>query len=255
MNKLINHFLRIIFVKNTWLIVLFLLGFVPYALVQFVPLEESPTLFQPAYAQASWIMLWVVSLAWLLFQHAQLGNNLSSFGLGEYLQARGIGRFSQLAAFAVNALLWLLPCVVLVVLLNMWLSLPSKPQEQGMWIVLNWQYASLLVLVVWPLSVFAASLATRFGAIIGFVMPASMAWFGFSGLEYLLQMNKANPNAILQVLISVSPHYYLANPLQRMIFKLGALPWDGFAGIALYLGCFGLVLMMLGCLLLRPVKA
>ncbi len=88
-----------------------------------------------------------------------------------------------------------------------------------MWVATNLQYAALFLLVVTPLMMVAASVGSRFGSTVGYLIPLCMSVYGMYGVGYLAMMTDVQSNLLLDWLYVVSPHYHLADLTPRLVFR------------------------------------
>ena len=76
--------------RKVWIIALLCVLVLPLILPYLTSYERNPSLIEPARAQAAWICLGVVSLAWVLYQAARFGDDSARSGLGSYFLSAGI---------------------------------------------------------------------------------------------------------------------------------------------------------------------
>lgn len=231
--------LSTIFRRKTWAIALLLVCVAPFALSRLSSGTENPALMKPALAQATWAMAWISAIIWGLFNAASLGDSHVKSSIGEYFLSQGKSSTRQLGEIWLAIFLFTLPLALGAAFVCIAGASPSLADEHRMWITLNFQYALLFVLVLAPLLAFSIALATRFGNICGFVIPAFLLLYGLYGVGYLQLFAQQNP--ALQVLADYSPHYHLADLTPRLRYKLGAIAWSHFPTLLAYFG--GLLLI------------
>lgn len=236
--------LTTIFQRKVWLIALLCVLLFPIVLPHLTPVDVNPTLLEPARAQAAWVTLWIVSIAWVLFQAAGFGDNTAKSGLGAYFLSQGVSRVSQMIQVWLACVTFLLPLVVITVAICLIGAMPSGDGQAKMWIATNLQYASLFILVISPLMMLAASIGSRFGATIGYIVPVSLALYGMYGVGYLAMMTEVDNNPLLDTLYVISPHYYLADLTPRLVFKQGSMVGKEFLQLVIYFVAIKLVFTM-----------
>ena len=222
-------------VRKTWVVVLLLALVLPFVLPLLTPWEANVKLLPPARAQTSWGLAWVLGVLWTLSQAARFGDGNSRSGIGHYLQARGFSPWRQLLSIWSAILLCLLPVVICAVLVCDLFSRPANPDEASQWIITNFQYAALYILTMAPLALLAIALASRFGAMVGYVVPTALCLYGLYGVGYLGMTIRMSGNPALEWLYVISPQYHLADLTPRLIFKMGNLPASDFLACAIYL--------------------
>lgn len=240
--RLFRLTLATIFQRKAWIITLLVVCALPFGLAQLSSGTENPALMKPALAQATWAMAWLTAVCWGLFAAASLGDRHVEHGTGEYFQSQGISPTRQLAEIWLAVLIYVVPLALGAALVSIAGASPALADERGMWITLNFQYALLFILALAPLLALATALASRFGAICGFVLPAFLIYYGLYGVGYL-QLS-AKQNLMLQWLADYSPHYHLADLTPRLRYKMGSIDWHQFPILLAYFG--GLLLIQTG---------
>jgi hypothetical protein len=219
------------------------------------PYESNPSLIEPARAQAAWGCLWVVTIAWLFFQAARFGDDTARSGLGAYFLSSGVSGLSQMMQIWLACLSFLLPLVLVALAICFIGAMPSDSAQAQMWIATNLQYAALFLLVVTPLMMVAASVGSRFGSTVGYLIPLCMSVYGMYGVGYLAMMTDVQSNLLLDWLYVVSPHYHLADLTPRLVFRHGSMLSSEFLQLVIYFAGIKIVLAMLSTLTFQPKAA
>jgi hypothetical protein len=246
--------LKTIIARNTYLVFLLVLVVLPLALPYLTPWEEKPSVFAPARAQTAWSLLWLITLVWLFYQAASMGHDGASQGVLEYLKTLGMKRRSQMGQLWANSLLFCGICLVLVLGISLLLARPDNPEETGMWVATNLQYALLYLLAVGPLFLLATALGTRINGTAAYVITVGLAVYGLYGIGYLDFFLSQSGNPVVDLLYVLSPHYHLADLTNRLVFQMGPLEGSAFAKITAYLIGLGIVIVGVGTLLFREKK-
>jgi len=223
-----------IFQRKAWVICLFAILVVPFALPMISTATEKPILMQPARIQAAWSTLWVCALIWGLFTASREGETNAKTGIGEYFQTTGMSPTRQLLEIWLAMLAFIVPLAIITGALCYFTTAPADAKERAMWLVLNAQYVALFLLVVAPLLALSTALASRFGGITGFAATLGLTLYGLYGVGYLDNMLKVDENPLMRSIWVFSPHYHFADLTQRLYFKSGALPMAGFWAMTLY---------------------
>lgn len=223
-----------IFQRKAWVICVFAVLVLPFALPLISSATEKPLLVQPARILAAWGTLWVCALFWGLFTAAREGESNAKSGIGEYFQTTGVSATRQLFQIWLAVFAFVAPLAILTALVCQFGASPSDPVEHSMWWTLNIQYAALFLLVIGPLLAFAIAIASRFGGITGFTVTLLITLYGLYGVGYLDSMLKVEQNPFLRSVWLFSPHYHFADLTQRLYFKAGALPTGAFWSMTLY---------------------
>lgn len=226
--------LATIFQRKAWAICLFAALTLPFALPAISSASEKPILVQPARIQAAWATLWTCSLLWGLFTAAREGENNAKSGIGEYFHTTGVSPTRQLFEIWLALFSFIAPLALATTLLCQFAATPANPMERSLWWILNFQYFLLFLVVIGPLLLLAAALASRFGGITGFSVSLLLALYGLYGVGYLDNMLQLEENPLLNGLWLFSPHYRFADLTQRLLFKSGPLPTDAFWTMILY---------------------
>lgn len=240
--------------RNTYLVFLLMLFLLPLVLPNLIPYEEKPDLFKPARAQTAWGLLWVVSLVWLFFQAAQIGHDGASQGVLEYFKTLGVKRRSLILQLWANSLLWCVSCLLLVLAISLTLAMPANPEEVGMWVATNLQYALLYLLVVVPLFLLATTLGTRLNATAAYVITAALAIYGLYGIGYLDFFLSQSGNPVVDAIYVISPHYHFANLTNRLVYNMGPLETSAFIKMLLYFAALDSVIIGVSALLFQEKK-
>ena len=220
--------------RKVWVVALLCVLVLPLVLPYLTSYESNPTLIEPARAQAAWICLWVVCLLWLLFQAARFGDDSSRSGMGAYFLSKGVSRFSQMMQIWLACMTFLLPLSLITVAVCLIGAMPGNEEQVGMWIVTNFQYLALFLLVVIPLTLVSISMGSRFGSTLGYLVPLSLSLYGIYGVGYLDMMTSVEGNVMIEWLYIVSPHYHLADLTPRLVFKHGSMLGSEFFELVAY---------------------
>lgn len=238
--------------RKSWVICLFAVLVLPFALPMISSATEKPLLVQPARVLAAWGSLWFCTLVWGLFTAAHEGEANAKSGLGEYFLTSGSSATSQLLQIWLAIFSYIAGFTVVTALVCHFAATPADPVERAMWGVLNAQYTAIFLIVTAPLLALSTAVASRFGSVTGFTFPLLIALYGLYGVGYLENMLKLESNSLLQAVWLCSPHYRFADLTQRLYFKTGALPSQAFWMTTLYfMGIFA-VHLGLSRLLFRP---
>lgn len=178
--------------------------------------------------------LWICALVWGLFTASREGENNAKSGLGEYFQTTGLSATRQLFEIWLAVFSFIAPLVMIAACICQFAAAPSDPVERSMWLILNVQYTTLFLLVVAPLLALATAIASRFGAIAGFVFTLFLTVYGLYGVGYLDSMLKIEQNPFLRSVWLFSPHYNFADITQRLFFKSGPIATPAFWSMTLY---------------------
>ena len=76
-----------------------------------------------------------------------------------------------------------------------------------MWWATNLQFAVLFLLTIGPLALLGVGLASRFGALIGYILPTALCLYGLYGVGYLGMTIKMRDNPVLEWVYALSPQY------------------------------------------------
>jgi len=229
--------------RKSWVLVMVLAVLLPVVLPYFTPWEATTKLLQPARAQTAWSYTWVVGVLWTLSQAARFGDHNSRTGIGAYFRSQGCGPIRQIFGMWAAIMLFLLPVVVVAVVMCLAFAMPADAVEAAMWWATNLQFAVLFLLTIGPLALLGVGLASRFGALIGYILPTALCLYGLYGVGYLGMTIKMRDNPVLEWVYALSPQYHLADLTPRLIFKMGHLPAADFV---MYVGYFGAVTLVLG---------
>ncbi|MBC7980886.1 MAG: hypothetical protein H7Y36_10020 [Armatimonadetes bacterium] len=220
--------------RKAWAICAFAVTALPFALPMISSATEKPLLIQPARILAAWGTLWTCTLLWGLFTAAREGETNAKTGVGEYFQTTGVSATRQLLEIWLAVFSFVAPLAIITALVSQFGAAPADAAERSMWWILNLQYTALFLLVMAPLLALATAIASRFGGITGFTVTLFIAIYGLYGVGYIEHMLKLEENPILRSLWVYSPHYSFADLTQRLLFKRGSLPVDGFWNVVLY---------------------
>ncbi|MGB2010889.1 MAG: hypothetical protein ACPHYF_05130 [Akkermansiaceae bacterium] len=238
--------------RKVWMVALLCVFLLPILLPYLTPHEINPSLIEPARAQAAWVCLWVVAIAWLFFQASRFGNDTARSGLGAYFLSSGVSGLSQMIQIWLACLSFLLPLVAITVAVCLIGAMPSESSQAKMWIATNLQYAALFLLVVTPLMMLAVSAGSRFGSTIGYLIPLCLSVYGIYGVGYLAMMTDVQSNLLLDWLYVISPHYHLADLTPRLVFKHGSMLGSEFLQLVVYFAGIKIVLAMISTFTFQP---
>lgn len=213
-----------IFRRKTWAICVFAVLALPFFLPMVSMASERPSILQPARIHAAWGTVWACSLLWGLFTAARQGELNSKSGLGEYFLTTGVRATRQLFEIWLAVMTFVAPLAILGTIICLVFAMPGDLGERSMWWTLNFQYLTLFLLAIAPLTGLTIALASRFGGIAGFAVTLGLAFYGLYGVGYLDNMLKLEENPILQGVWLFSPQYRWADLTQRLYFKLGVIP-------------------------------
>lgn len=241
--------------RKVWIVAFLSVLVLPIILPYLTPYESSPTLIEPARAQAAWVTLWVVSVAWVLFQASRFGDETSRSGMGAYFLSTGVTRISQMFQIWIACMTFLLPLVIVTVAVCLIGAMPGGEEQAKMWIATNMQYAALFCLVIAPLAMLAISLGSRFGGTVGYIVPVGLSVYGLYGVGYVGMMTSVQQNAFLDWIFVLSPHYHLADLTPRLVFKQGSMLSSEFLQFVVYFVGLKLVLTMISTMCFRAKQA
>lgn len=237
--------------RKAWLIVLLAAILLPLVLPYFTPYEANIRLLEPARAQAAWVVAWIIAILWTLAQAASFGDKNSRAGLGAYFRSQGLGPVRQIFSIWSAVMLFLLPVVFCAVVICLVTAMPADSGEASMWVMTNLQFAVLFLLVIGPLALLAVGLASRFGSMVGYVVPTTLCLYGLYGVGFLGETVKSRDNPLLEWVYALSPQYHLADLTPRLIFKMGHLPSADFLTYLVYFAAVTLVISSCATLLFR----
>lgn len=229
--------------RKMWVVVLLAAILIPLVFPLFVPYETATKLLEPARAQAAWTATWIIGIVWTLSQAARFGDSNSRTGIGAYFRSQGIGPIRQIFSMWSAIMLFLLPMVAVAVGVCLIFAMPQNAEEASMWVATNFQFSALFLLTIGPLALLGVSLASRFGALIGYIVPTSLCLYGLYGVSYVGMLIKLRENPVVEWVYALSPQYHFADLTPRLIHKMGHLPSSEFVG---YLTYFGVITLILG---------
>ena len=248
-------FLATIKHHNVWLLWLVLAIVVPVVFPYMTPKEQDPTIFEPARAQAAWLILGFTALSWGLFQGAAFGDTLAIHGLGEYFASQGVSRLSQLCQTWLASFVAILPMLAVAMVSCLVWAMPGAEVEKASWIRLVFQFAMLFALVFACLLFLAIGLATRMGLAGAYVVTVSLALHGLYGVGILKLFTDVHANSLMEIFWTFSPHYHLGDLTRRLVFKLGHMPATDFLNVVYYLVGLLAIHFTLACLAFKPRRA
>ncbi len=223
-----------LFARKAWFFVIFAALVLPFTLPYLTPWETNVKLLEPARAQVTWSVAWLVAIFWTFTSAARFGEANSRTGLGAYFRSRGMGRLRQMFEIWLGCMVYLLPVVGISVAVCLTAAMPSHSEEASMWVATNLQFALLFLLAVGPLALLCVSLGSRFGALVGYIVPVTLFLYGLYGVGYIGMMIRQQGGVVLEWIYAVSPHYHLADLTNRLVFKMGDLPSDTFGTLLVY---------------------
>lgn len=244
----------LIFYKKTWVVALFTMILIPLVFPYMTPYEYNLGILEPARAQAAWGCALFLSALWGLHLSAKLGEYFQRTHLADYFYSMGMSKLSLLFQTFLVSAIWITSLVLIAVCICLFFCSPTHPIEAMMWRSSTYQFGALLLLIFLPLSLLATALASRFSALISYVLTVGLTVYGFYGVGYLEQFLSKQPMPLLDAVWHISPHYHVGDLTTRFIFKMGALPQQSFVTTTLYLLAVGLLLAGLGMLLFRGKK-
>lgn len=247
-----------LFARKAWFFVLFAAVLLPLTLPYMAPHETNVRLLEPARAQVAWSLAWIIALFWTFTQATRMGEANARTGLGAYFRSRGMGRLRQMMEIWLGCLIYLLPVVAVTLAVCLIAAMPEAKAEASMWVATNLQYALLFLMTVAPLALLGVALGSRFGSLVGYVVPVALCLYGLYGVGYLgMMIRLPDQNIALEWLYAISPHYHLADLTNRLTFKLGSLSGEIFGSLLLYFLGVALVVGTLSTTLFRtePLKA
>ncbi|MCU0794369.1 MAG: hypothetical protein MUF31_00335 [Akkermansiaceae bacterium] len=228
--------------RKTWVLVYLSMLLLPFALPHIAPVEELPKLVQPARAHAAWQLAWLLGIFWGLSQAARLGDGNSRTGVGNLLRSQGVGPLSQLGSLWLGLMVYLVPVALVAALICSTAAAPAYEGEKGMWYATNAQFVLLYLLAMGPLALLGIGIASRFGAMVGLMVPVALGLYGLHGVGYLGDTIKMGGNPVLEWAYIISPHYHLADLTPRLLFKMGGLAGGALGEYVVYFLVLGLVL-------------
>lgn len=244
-----------IITRKTFAIFAMLLLTIPFVLPYMTPWETKPSILEPARAQASWWMLWVAAACWLLFQGASIGDRWASHGILEYFKTLGKNRINQMFQIWLACFSIFTGMIVITFCISTLTAMPNDPIEAHHWLITNIQYAMLFLLVTAPLLLLSIAMGTRFRGAVAYAVTLGLLVHGLFGIRYLEVFLADNKSPLLNFIYVVSPHYHLSDLTSRLVFKLGAVPWNELGNIALYLGGLGVLTIGFSIQLFKEVKS
>ena len=246
-----------LFARKAWFFVIFAALVLPFTLPYVTPWETNINLLEPARAQVAWSVAWLVAIFWTFTTAARFGESNSRTGLGSYFRSRGMSRLRQMFEIWLGCMVYLLPVVGIALAVCLTAAMPGNSKEASMWVATNFQFALLFLMTVGPLALLCVSLGSRFGALVGYVVPVTLCLYGLYGVGYIGMMIRQEGSALLEWVYAVSPHYHLADLTDRLVFKMGNLPTATFATLLVYFVGVTLVLTIFStsCFRTEPLRA
>jgi hypothetical protein len=234
--------------RKVWVVALLWLLLIPAVLPNIMSYNIS--LVQPARAQAVWVSLWLLSITWIFFQGARLGEDTARSGLGAYFSSVGVSKTRQLFQISGACSSFFLSLIVIAVAICLFTAMPGDSKQAEMWVMLNVQYGLLFFFVTAPLLLLSIALGSRLGTTVGYVVPLALVLYGLYGVNHMGSL-LSGKDAGLEWLFVFSPHYHLADLTERMVFKQGSLVTSEFLQILGYFTGIGLVTSVISILCFR----
>jgi hypothetical protein len=214
--KLFKLTFHILLARKAWVVALFCVGALPFILPALVPSEFALGLVEPARAQAAWVLLWVVSIFWLVGQASRQGEHNVKTGIGTYFHSMGQGSFGQLAEIWLAHAAILVPLVITAILVCCLGAAPDGKEMAADWVVTNLQYGALFLMVMLPLLALALGLGSRFGSLVGYLTTVGLTLYGLYGVGYLEVATKVEQNELIRFIYAFSPQYHLADLTEQL---------------------------------------
>lgn len=229
--RLFRLTLSTLFRRKSWILCLLATAVIPFMLVQISGATENRALEKPALAQATWAMAMLSAIFWAFYSAAFQGESNARSGVGEYFLTTGVSTGRQLLEIWLAVFIYVIPLPLVSATICAVAASPALANEKSMWLVVNFQYVMLFLLVMGPLVALAIAVAARFGSLTGFLVSAALTLYGLYGVGYVKLVEN---NPALRWLWLASPHYHLADPTDRLRYKLGIIAWDKFALLLAY---------------------
>ncbi|MEP4078232.1 hypothetical protein [Haloferula sp.] len=240
-----------LWVRKTWIVILLAIILLPFVGPYIAPVEEAPKLLPPARAHTAWMVAWMVGILWGLSQGAKSGDGNARTGVGNLLRSMNVGYFRQMLGIWSALMVYLVPLVLIAMLISIFAAMPGAEVERGYWVATNLQFALLYLLTLGPLVLLAIGLASRFGSMVGYVVPGALCLYGLYGVGYLGETIKMGGNPLLEWVYIISPQYHLADLTPRLLFKMGALKAADFGAYAGYFLIIAVVMLAVSRLSFR----
>ena len=247
-------YLSSLFSRKVILVFALLLPLFAVFLPELAPVALKPSLIEPARAQASWVLLWLVTVIWIFVEASSTGHRWRRGGIFELLLPASSARFPKATlVLQLNAGL-LCPSILLLtetILVSLFLCAPSDPAEARLWSVTNFQYGSLYLMITAPLCLLAFCLGTRLNPVVSWLTVAALLIYGMVIQERFAPFLSGGGMASTSGRLFL-PHYHLADLTDRLVFKLGPLPAGVFGQFLLYFGGWGIIISLIALTLFRP---
>jgi len=124
--------LATIFQRKIWVVAFLSVLVLPVVLPYLTPYETNPTIVEPARAQAAWVTVWVVAIAWIFFQAARFGDEASASGMGSYFLSAGVSRVSQLFQIWLACMTFFLPLALLTLIVCLVGAMPGDKEQASL---------------------------------------------------------------------------------------------------------------------------
>ncbi len=243
--------LNTLFQRKVWVIILLLVGVLPWFAHYFTAGSYNPTLLEPSRIHLVWMLSWIATLTWGLHQGSAAGNDLVQQKTGEFFFATGKGRLSQIFQIWLSIACFLVPISAIAFVVSGILSAPSAPEESTFWLTVNFQALILKLAVELQLLFLAIALGSRLGTTVGLLVPSLLAFASMGVLPLISAQENIQNSPVLNLIWRIAPHYDLADLSKMMQFKLGALPSEVFMYTLGYLLGYGFIVFVLSLVLFR----
>lgn len=240
--------------QKTVFILLLLLAVGPFVFQQMTNFVADPSVIAPARAQAAWQFAWAGVALWLSYQAANLGGEHVRNKMGEYFLSRGEGKSSQMLALSLCSLVFAVVIAIIPMLVSIFAAAPSDPAEFKHWVVLCMQHGVLVLLLAMPVTQFAISLASRFGALVGYTGAVFLYFLGFYAVLAVEKIVISEDVFYMDLLYVILPHYYLADVTHRFVHAQGAMTNTEFSAVFEYLAGWGILLSVVSYCIFTPKK-
>jgi len=237
-------FLATIIQHKVWVVWILLLGVGALVFPTMTPWEQEPSLIEPARAHTVWVLFWLISLTWVLYQAAAIGTRLRRDGLGDYFASQGSSQLSQMLQGWSAVMVFVIGFTLIAGAITIFGASPAAEDQATAWSQLTLQYMLLAGISIGSLVFLALSLGTRVGATVAYLVTLGLGLHGLYGVGYLRMFSRENGSPIGDTLWTVSPHFHLADLTHRLVFKSGQLSSSTFSDILLYL--LGVLLVLAG---------
>jgi len=240
--------------RKSFVLALFFVLTVPFALPYLTPWEETPVVIEPARAQAAWACLWLVTLGWLFYQGSDMGWRYSANGLFQYAKSLGVSKWSRLCQLWACGMIFLVAMVAIALAINVFFCRPHQADEARMWIITCFQYAGLFLLVTSPLLFLSIALGSRFNSAAAYCFVLGISVYGLFALPYVELYLQHATAPLLSLFWYLSPHYHIADLTSRLVFRMGPMDMTAMGMMTLYFLGLGLVTWSCSYLMFKEQK-